>query len=71
MIRHEYHERIDTRTGEIINLSRLSYPPKPNRHNRPAYRYRRRRESRPLEDLVVVFAGFFIAGAFLFGANLG
>lgn len=44
----------DTTTGEMteLDVSRLAYPPKRTRYNRPVRRYNRRRVY-PLNDLVL------------------
>lgn len=57
---------VDTRTGEILDLTRLSRPPKRTRYNRPVRRYQQQRRPEPLEDLFfVVVAGLTICGTLL------
>jgi len=64
MIVNTRYGKTETTTGEILDLSRLSYPPTRTKYNRPVRRYQPRRRLRPIDDLVLSLCGFLVAVAF-------
>lgn len=70
MIVHTRYGHTETKTGEILDLSRLSRPPKRTRYNRPVRRYYPRSRPQPLVDLVICACGILVSGTALLLSSL-
>lgn len=69
MIVHTRYGATNTKTGEILDLSRLSRPPKRTRHNRPVQRHYRRSRPQPMYDLAIGVCGVLVSAAVLIATS--